>query len=79
MKIFPFNQSNITLPQLGGAPAMLLVEGNVKCIITCWLPSEEDKKAIAKGEPIFLQVYKEMPVTMIYTVDSKTGLPNLEK
>lgn len=76
MKIVKFAECNVSLPHMHNAPAMLHKEDNMVCIITAWQPSKEDIEQIKKGAPVFMQVYKEMPITMLYTVN-KDGKPNI--
>lgn len=76
MKIVHMEQSNVSLNHMGGSPAYRLKEGKVECIITAWLPSKEDLKELNAGKPLIMQVYKEMPVSMLYTVNDE-GKPNI--
>lgn len=76
MKIIQFEGCNVTLPQLGDKPAMMVKEGNVTCFVLAFQPSKDDIEMIKKGQPIYLQMYREVPVSMIYTVN-KEGMPNV--
>lgn len=76
MTIVPFEGCNCKLPQLGDAPACLYKEGNLACYIVAFLPSEDDMKSLKAGQPIYVQIYREVPPTMIYTVN-KDGQPNI--
>lgn len=75
MKIIKFPQAKDTLPN--GAPVAILKQGEINCFITCWKPSEEDKKVIAEGREIFLQTVGQMPPSIIYCLD-KEGKPMLD-
>ena len=57
---------------------MMIEEQGVKMFVFAYQPSEEDKKAIAAGKPIFFQIYKELHPFMLYTLGAD-GKPNIEK
>lgn len=82
MKIIPFKECNSRVPHLGNAPCMMIEDGSeggkLKAFVFAYQPNEEDKKAIAAGNPIFFQIYKELPPFMLYTIGAD-GKLNLER
>lgn len=76
MKIIQIEQSNVTLPQLGNAPAFMIKESGVTCFVVAFMPDKKDIESLMKGNPVFVQVYKEVNPTLVYTLNDE-GEPNI--
>jgi hypothetical protein len=60
-------------------PVRIVLEGQSTTFISCWEPTEEDRKAIAEGKPVWLGVLSSAHPPVWLTTRKPPQMENLEQ